>query len=39
MTLHSDVPSASAPQAGWGREMGHAVLDLYTETKTVCLEL
>jgi hypothetical protein len=23
----------------WGREMGHEVLGLYTETKTVCLQV
>jgi hypothetical protein len=23
----------------WGREMGHEVLGLYTETKTVCLQI
>jgi phenylacetaldehyde dehydrogenase len=33
------MPFGGFKQSGWGREMGHAVLDLYTETKTVCLEL
>ncbi|MCA9861731.1 MAG: aldehyde dehydrogenase family protein, partial [Thermomicrobiales bacterium] len=26
-------------QSGWGREMGHAALELYTETKSVCIAL
>jgi len=26
-------------QSGWGREMGHEVFNLYTETKTVCMEI
>lgn len=33
------MPFGGFKQSGWGREMGHAVLNLYTETKTVCLEL
>jgi phenylacetaldehyde dehydrogenase len=33
------MPFGGFKQSGWGREMGHAVLDHYTETKTVCLEL
>jgi len=33
------MPFGGFKQSGWGREMGHAVLGLYTETKTVCLEL
>jgi phenylacetaldehyde dehydrogenase len=33
------MPFGGFKQSGWGREMGHAVLDIYTETKTVCLEL
>lgn len=33
------MPFGGFEQSGWGREMGHAVLDIYTETKTVCVEL
>jgi phenylacetaldehyde dehydrogenase len=33
------MPFGGFKESGWGREMGHAVLDHYTETKTVCLEL
>ena len=33
------LPLGGCKQSGWGREMGHEVLDLYTETKAVCLGL
>jgi len=33
------LPFGGYKQSGWGREMGHEVLDLYTETKAVCLGL
>jgi phenylacetaldehyde dehydrogenase len=33
------LPFGGYKQSGWGREMGHAALDLYTETKAVCLAL
>lgn len=33
------LPFGGYKQSGWGREMGHAVLDLYTQTKAVCLAL
>ena len=29
-------PSADTKQSGWGREMGHEVLEQYTEVKAVC---
>lgn len=33
------MPFGGYKQSGWGREMGRAVLDLYTETKSVCTRL
>ena len=33
------LPFGGMKQSGWGREMGHEVLNLYTETKTVCVEI
>ena len=35
----SALPFGGYKQSGWGREMGHEVLDLYTETKAVVLGL
>jgi phenylacetaldehyde dehydrogenase len=35
----SAMPFGGYKQSGWGREMGHAALDLYTENKTVCLAM
>ena len=35
----SALPFGGYKQSGWGREMGHEVLDLYTETKAVCIGL
>jgi len=34
--LDSAMPFGGYKQSGWGREMGHEMLDLYTETKSVC---
>ena len=33
------LPFGGYKQSGWGREMGHEVLELYTETKSVCVAL
>ena len=33
------LPFGGYKESGWGREMGHEALDLYTETKAVCLAL
>ncbi len=33
------LPLGGYKQSGWGREMGHDVLELYTETKSVCTQL
>ncbi len=33
------LPFGGMKQSGWGREMGHEVFNLYTETKTVCVEI
>jgi phenylacetaldehyde dehydrogenase len=33
------MPFGGYKQSGWGREMGREVLDLYTETKAVCVAL
>ena len=33
------MPFGGYKQSGWGREMGKEVLDLYTETKSVCCAL
>jgi phenylacetaldehyde dehydrogenase len=33
------LPFGGYKQSGWGREMGHEVLELYTETKAVCIAL
>jgi len=35
----SALPFGGYKQSGWGREMGHEVLDLYTQTKAVCAQL
>jgi phenylacetaldehyde dehydrogenase len=34
--LDSAMPFGGYKQSGWGREMGRQMLDLYTETKSVC---
>jgi phenylacetaldehyde dehydrogenase len=33
------LPFGGYKQSGWGREMGHEALDLYTEVKSVCARL
>jgi phenylacetaldehyde dehydrogenase len=33
------LPFGGYKQSGWGREMGHAALDLYTEVKAVTVQL
>ena len=33
------LPFGGYKQSGWGREMGHDVLELYTETKAVCTRI
>ena len=33
------LPFGGYKQSGWGREMGHEVLELYTETKSVVINL
>ena len=33
------LPFGGYKQSGWGREMGHQALDLYTEVKSVCAAL
>jgi phenylacetaldehyde dehydrogenase len=33
------LPFGGYKQSGWGREMGHEALELYTETKAVCIGL
>jgi phenylacetaldehyde dehydrogenase len=34
--LDSAMPFGGYKQSGWGREMGHQMLELYTEVKSVC---
>jgi phenylacetaldehyde dehydrogenase len=33
------MPFGGYKQSGWGREMGHEVLELYTEVKSVCTSI
>lgn len=33
------LPFGGYKQSGWGREMGHQVLESYTEVKSVCIQL
>ena len=33
------LPFGGYKQSGWGREMGHAALELYTQVKAVCSKL
>ena len=33
------LPFGGFKQSGWGREMGHAALDNYLETKAVCISV
>jgi phenylacetaldehyde dehydrogenase len=37
--LDSGLPFGGYKQSGWGREMGHEVLDAYTQTKSVVVRL
>jgi phenylacetaldehyde dehydrogenase len=33
------LPFGGYKQSGWGREMGHAALENYLQTKSVCINL
>ena len=33
------LPFGGYKQSGWGREMGHEALELYTEVKAVCVAI
>jgi len=33
------MPFGGYKQSGWGREMGHETLNLYTEVKSICLKI
>ena len=33
------LPFGGYKQSGWGREMGKEALELYTETKAVCMQI
>ncbi|MGH9106172.1 MAG: aldehyde dehydrogenase family protein [Acidimicrobiales bacterium] len=35
----ASLPFGGYKQSGWGREMGHEVLEAYTEVKAVCVQL
>jgi len=35
----ASLPFGGYKQSGWGREMGHEVLEMYTEVKAVCVAL
>ena len=35
----ASLPFGGYKQSGWGREMGHEVLEMYTEVKAVCVQL
>jgi len=35
----ASLPFGGYKQSGWGREMGHEALDLYTEVKSVCAKI
>jgi phenylacetaldehyde dehydrogenase len=37
--LDAALPFGGYKQSGWGREMGKEALDLYTQTKSVCVRL
>ena len=37
--LDAALPFGGYKQSGWGREMGHEAIDLYTEVKAVCAQL
>ena len=38
-TLDPAMPFGGYKQSGWGREMGHEALELYTQTKAVVVGL
>jgi phenylacetaldehyde dehydrogenase len=38
-TFDAALPFGGYKQSGWGREMGHEVLEHYTELKSVCVKL
>jgi len=33
------LPFGGYKQSGWGREMGHEAIELYTQTKAVCMQI
>ena len=33
------LPFGGYKQSGWGREMGHDVLNLYSQTKAICTKI
>jgi phenylacetaldehyde dehydrogenase len=33
------LPFGGYKQSGWGREMGHEAIELYTQTKAVCVQV
>ena len=37
--IDAALPFGGYKQSGWGREMGHEVLNLYTQIKSVCIRL
>ena len=37
--LCAELPFGGYKQSGWGREMGHAAIDLYTEVKAICTRI
>jgi phenylacetaldehyde dehydrogenase len=37
--LDAAMPFGGYKQSGWGREMGKEMLDLYTQTKSVCMPI
>ena len=37
--FHAALPFGGYKQSGWGREMGKEALELYTETKAVCMQI
>ena len=39
IVLDAALPFGGYKQSGWGREMGHEAIDLYTEVKAVCAQL
>lgn len=35
----ASLPFGGYKESGWGREMGHEILEAYTEIKSVCAQL